>query len=76
MSNDVFVQYLNMDTMIKEHVFANADGTYTIFINARLCREEQLNAYMHALNHIIRGDFDCDNIRTVDEIEYTAHCKN
>lgn len=73
MNDDVFVQYIDMDTLIKEHVFANADGSYTIFINARLNMEQQLEAYMHALGHIIHGDFDYDNIRTVDEIEHYAH---
>ena len=57
---------------IHEMVTPCADG-YTIYINARLDREHQMKAYHHALQHILNGDFDADNIRSVQEMEADAH---
>ena len=71
LDNDVFVRYLDMDVMIKEQVFANADGSYTILINSRLNREQQLHSYLHAISHIINGDLNTNN--DVDLIETRAH---
>lgn len=61
---------LDMDVMIPEHVVKNSDDSYSIFINARLSYERQLQAYRHALKHIHNGDYDKSD---VDKIELEAH---
>lgn len=66
----VNVQFLNMDTMIPEHLIKNADGSYTIFLNSRLSRETQLKSYYHALKHIQRDDFYKTDVQ---KIESDAH---
>lgn len=43
---------------IKECVTPNEDGSYTIFIEADLCREEQQKVFLHAMRHILNGDFE------------------
>lgn len=55
-----------MDTAVEEEVHPNEDGSYSIFINARLNWERQMNAYKHALEHIMRDDFSKD---CADDIE-------
>lgn len=67
---DVYVKLLNMDTAIKEQVFLNRDGSYTIILNSRHTHENQLLSYCHALSHIINRDFEKSN---VDFIELEAH---
>lgn len=64
------VQFLDMDTKIPEHLVLNKDGSYTVFINARLSYDKQREAYAHAMRHIKNNDFDKTN---ADEIEYDAH---
>lgn len=54
----------------KEMVIPNEDGSYTIFINARLNYEQQMKAYLHAMKHIAGDDFRKDDIQS---IEYYAH---
>lgn len=56
---------------IKEMVVPNEDGSYTIFIEATLSREEQQNSFLHAMEHIKGGDFEkrC----SADLIEIRAH---
>lgn len=56
---------------VNEMVSANEDGSYTIFINARLSYEGRMKAYNHAMHHIKNEDFGkkC----SADLIECYAH---
>lgn len=60
------VHFMDMDTAIEEEVHPNEDDSFTIIINSRLNWERQMSAYWHALQHIMRGDFDKVN---ADDIE-------
>lgn len=48
----------------------NEDGSYTIFINAQLSTEQQLEVYLHELRHINNHDFQRHDVQ---EIEFEAH---
>ena len=61
------------DKKTKETVTENEDGSYTIFIEASLSREEQQEEFLHAMSHILGGDFSKDN---ADFIERHTHCLN
>lgn len=61
---------MDMDVLIPEHIVRNSDDSYSIFINARLSHDRQLDAYKHALKHIENDDFEKQN---VDKIELEAH---
>ncbi|MCH5271613.1 MAG: hypothetical protein J1E83_12830 [Lachnospiraceae bacterium] len=67
---DVNTKVINMDVLIPEQIVKNKDDSYTIFLNARLSREKQLEAYLHALQHIEDGDFEKED---VDYVELSAH---
>ena len=54
----------------KEFVTQNEDGSYTIFINARLGYLAQQDAYQHALKHIENDDFEKTDVQ---QIEAVAH---
>lgn len=56
--------------MVPEHLVKNEDNSYTIFLNARLSKENQLKSYYHALRHINENDFCKENVQ---KIEYEAH---
>ena len=70
MTNDIIVKLIDFPTSAKEAVTENEDGSYTIFINAKLTHEKQLEAYMHALAHIMGSDFEKEN---ADQVELMAH---
>lgn len=55
---------------VKESVTINEDGSYTIFIEQSLSREEQQREFLHAMNHIIGEDFSKEDIQ---RIEREAH---
>lgn len=63
-------QIILLDMSTNEAVTVNEDGSYTIFINARLNREQQIRSYYHAMKHIVGEDFDKENVQ---EIETLAH---
>ncbi len=67
---DINTKIIDMDVLVGEQITANSDGSYTIFLNARLSHERQLEAYAHALSHIQNEDFNKDN---ADMIELAAH---
>lgn len=52
------------------HVNPNLDGSYSVFINAKLDYDTQVRVYLHELWHIENGDFDRSD---VDKIEFEAH---
>lgn len=69
---DVYVQLFDFgrNTCVSEAVTLNDDGSYTVFISARLSTERQRQAVAHALEHINHGDF---RKHDVQQIEAEAH---
>lgn len=60
-----------MDGMtVNEAVTENEDGSYTIFINNRLCEAKRMKAVYHALSHIFNDDFRKEDVQN---IEFVAH---
>lgn len=69
-NQNIQVQLINFPTKGNEAITKNEDDSYTIFINARLSHEKQLEAYWHAMKHIQNGDFEKTD---ADKIEFDAH---
>lgn len=70
MTPDVNVIIMDLPLPSKETVVPNEDGSYTIFINAKLSDEQRLKSYEHAIKHIEENDFSKTDVQ---EIEYSAH---
>ena len=47
-------------------IVENEDGSYTILLNARLTRADQLRGYEHALKHIHEADFEKEDVQTIE----------
>jgi len=60
------VVYLNMEFGIHEQVSHNHDGSYTIFLNSRDSRAMNILSYQHALKHILKMDFEKDDIQQIE----------
>lgn len=71
--SDVYVHLIDFpNTTVTEAVTQNEDGSYSIFINAKLSKEKQQYAYAHALRHIDNFDFEKVG-QNVSTIEAYAH---
>ena len=70
--DDIFVHCVDFKNGIPAASTSNDDGSYSIFLNSRLSREAQADAYKHEIRHIRQLDFEKygDN---VDVLEYYAH---
>lgn len=64
--DNIFVHYIDIDANWKESVIQNDDNTYSIFINARLSHQMQIEAYNHALKHIEEDDFDKFDVQNIE----------
>lgn len=68
--DDVKTLLCDMPTAIKAYTISK-DGYYTIVLNSRLSREQNLISYRHEISHIINGDFQ--NRNNAGLIELFAH---
>lgn len=66
LTESIGVHFIDMASQVEEQVILNEDGSFSIFINARLNWERQMVAYQHAIRHIMEDDF---NKNCADEIE-------
>ena len=60
------VRLIDMPTRVKGHTLENDDGTYTIFINARLSIEQQRKTYLHEIEHIAQRDFEKEYVQRIE----------
>lgn len=69
------VQLIDFKNSIPATSCQNEDGSYSVFLNSRLTKERQTDAYFHELDHIMRLDFEKKH-EDVDYIEKYAHQLN
>ena len=65
--DDFFVRIVDLPTTIGGMVSPNDDGTFSIYINARLSTDQQRKALDHELDHIRNDDFYSS--ATIEECE-------
>ena len=65
-TDNVVVHLLDMPASVREAVTPNPDGTYTIFINARLSHNGRLSALEHAMKHIKQDDFYKNDVQKIE----------
>lgn len=69
MKDNIYTYITTLPPGINEMVAPCYDG-YTIYIDARLNKESQMDAYNHAVWHIENTDFEKFDVQS---IEYVAH---
>lgn len=67
----VFVKMVDLPVSVKAFVHRNDDDSYTIILNSRLCREQNVSSYLHELQHIDNADLE--SFETADSLEYRRH---
>lgn len=56
--DEYWIRYVDMPSRTKGLTVEDADGFYSIYINAKISAYEQKEAIRHELTHIERNDFD------------------
>ena len=67
----VFVKMVDLPVSVKAFVHRNDDDSYTIILNSRLCREQNVSSYLHELQHFDNADLE--SFETADSLEYKRH---
>ena len=71
MTEDITTVRMDLPHGIKGSCRSNKDGSYTIILNTRYSCEEQMETYMHELEHIQHDDFHI--AESADNVEYKRH---
>ena len=69
--SDEYTYLVDMPTSVRGMTVENADGSYTLLLNARLSQAGQLRALKHEQAHLRHGDFERDD--SADQIEAERH---
>lgn len=69
MVDDIYVYLVDLPLTVPEMV-APCSGGYTIYLNARLAYTDRVKAYLHALEHVARHDWEKEDVQ---DIELDAH---
>ena len=69
--DEINVYLVDLPHEVHECVRENTDNTYTVVVNARDCRERQIESVNHAIRHIEEDDFreEVD----VNNLEFDRH---
>ena len=67
--DDIYVYLVDLPTAVPEMV-APCCGGYTIYLNARRSHCDRVKAYLHALEHVERNDWERSDVQ---QIEKEAH---
>ena len=63
--DDVFTYFVPLPDGINEMVTPCADG-FTVYIDSDLDEAHRIRAYNHAIRHITRGDFEKEDVGTIE----------
>lgn len=63
---DYFVYFLPMHGSIGGYITPNDDGTFSVYLNARLSRERNIKTLEHERQHIINNDFCKTDVRQIE----------
>lgn len=47
-------------------IWHNSDDSYTIFIDAKLCREQQQEVFIHEIGHAKLNDFEQSDVQYIE----------
>lgn len=67
--DNIYVYFVSLPAGVTEMVTPCADGV-TIYIEITLDREQRIEAYNHAMTHVLENDFQKTDVQ---EIERIAH---
>lgn len=67
--DDIYVYLVDLPPSVPEMI-APCVGGYTVYLNARLAYRDRVKAYIHALEHVRRNDWEQSDTQ---KIEMEAH---
>lgn len=63
--DDIYIYIAPLPNTVNECVTPCPDG-FTVYINEKLSRPQQIKAYRHAVSHIIGNDFEKEDVQEIE----------
>lgn len=57
---------IDMPTRVKGQTVKNEDGSYSVFLNARMASNQIEKTYQHEIEHIENGDFEKEQVQRIE----------
>lgn len=64
--DDIFVYLVDLPPKVAEMITPCENG-FTVYLNSRLSYQDRVKAYMHALKHVERNDWNKDNVQMIEK---------
>ena len=72
--DNIYVYIVDLPPAVSEMV-APCSGGYTVYLNAKLSYQDRVNAYIHALEHVERNDWENADVQQIEkETHESPHC--
>ena len=62
----VITELIDMPTRVKGHTVQNEDGSYSVFLNARMAQNQIEKTYIHEIEHIKMDDFEKECVQRIE----------
>lgn len=63
--DDIYVYIVDLPPAVSELVTPCCGG-FTIYLNARLSYQDRVKAYLHALKHVVRNDWEKEDVQMIE----------
>lgn len=64
--DDIYVYLVDLPPSVPEMI-TPCDCGFTVYLNARLSYQDRVKAYIHALEHVERNDWEKDNVQLIEK---------
>ena len=75
MNEDIYVYMTNLPEGMTE-LIAPCEGGYTVWINKDLSRDKAVQAYRHALGHVVNDDWSESDVQTIERKAHDRRSKD
>lgn len=65
-----------MPTRVKGQTVKNEDGSYSVFLNARMASNQIEKTYQHEIEHIENGDFVKEQVQRIEAYAHKISDQN
>lgn len=62
----IFIYCIDLPPHIHEMVVPGMENDFTIYLDIKQDQNQRIKSFIHAMKHIDRGDFDEDNVQTIE----------
>lgn len=71
----ILIRLIDLPGSVRAFTMPDQDGDFNVYVSTRLNFHEQKKAASHEIGHILRGDFDMDNVNVIETVAHAMDMK-